>query len=114
MAFKRLGAEEIDGAVNAVDTDIELYEVPVDKYAIVASIHCLNRSAANAVIRVMHTENGVGDEDYILYDEPLWAQGGANHISIQLGICMKAGDKLYVRSDVVDVNFQAWGEEGDA
>lgn len=114
MAFKRLGAEEIDGAVNLINTDIELYVVPANKYAIVATIHCLNRGVANAVIRVVHTDNGVADEDYILYDEPLYYQGGANHISIQLGICMAVGDKLYVRSDKVDCNFQAWGEEGDA
>lgn len=113
MAFKMLGGEEIDGVANAINTDILLYTVPASKYAIVSTIHCLNKhSTDDAIIRVMTTVSG--DEWKILYNEPLWHQGGANHISIQLGICMAVGDKIYVRSDKILVNFMAWGEEGDA
>ena len=110
-AYKRLGAEEIDGAANPVNTDVALYVVPGATEAIVSAIHACNRSAVVGTIRIAHVDGAIGvvaDEDYIIYDETVEGNG---HIDIQLGISMEAADSLLVRSDVVDVNFIACGVE---
>ncbi|MAH50294.1 hypothetical protein CMI37_31020 [Candidatus Pacearchaeota archaeon] len=109
--YKRLGAEEIDGSGNAVTTNIELYVVGGGTETIVSSINICNRSANVGTIRVAHIDGALGDiadEDYIIYDETIEAKG---HITIQLGISMEAADTLLCRSDIVDINFIAWGLE---
>jgi len=111
MAFKRLGKIEL------IDTNFQtLYTVPGGKYAIISSIHFVNVSdSIDNTIMAAHHDNGVVWEDYILYKEPLWVQGGANHVSIQLGICMSAGEKITVKTYAAgNVAVQIWGEEGDA
>lgn len=109
MAFKRLGA-----SAPANTTWTNLYTVPADKYAIVSTILCVNIDAANdATVRVVHKDNGIANEDYLLYDEPVSVIKGCNWVAIQLGICMAVGDDLQVYRNGGTVAFQAWGEEGD-
>lgn len=109
--YKRLGAEEIDGAGNAVDTDIQLYVVPGDTQTIVSTILAHNKSANLATIRIAHPNGAIGtvaEEDYLQKDVKIPSLGVT---TIQLGITMVAADTLLVRSDIVDVNFIAWGVE---
>ena len=109
--YKRLGAEEIDGVTNAIATDISLYVVPASTETIVSAINVCNRSANVGTIRIAHVDGAIGavaDEDYIIYDETIEPNG---HLSIQLGISMQATHSLLVRSDIVDINFIAWGVE---
>lgn len=109
--YERLGAEEIDGVTNAVATNISLYTVPASTETIVSAINVCNRSAVTGTIRIAHVDGAIGavaDEDYIIYDETIEPSG---HLSIQLGISMAATHTLLVRSDVVDINFIAWGVE---
>lgn len=112
MAYKRLGAVEVVAAT----TWTNIYTVPGSKYAIVSTLHILNKHATQDVtIRVCHKDNGVALEDYILYDEPISAVKGNNRISIQLGICMEVGHDLQIYCSHADcINAIAWGEEGDA
>jgi len=110
--YKRLGAEEIDGVGNAVNTNIALYVVPgAATSAIVSAIHVCNRSGNVGTIRIAHIDGAIGaiaDEDYIIYDETIEANG---HKDIQLGVTMETAHTLLVRSDIVDINFIAWGVE---
>ena len=111
MAFKRLG--------KLVMTDTSwhtLYTVPGGKYAIISSIHFVNiHASVDNVVNLTHQDGARGDEDYILYKEPLWVQGGANHVSVQLGITMAAAEYIAVSSNQAgNIAVQIWGEEGDA
>jgi len=109
--YKRLGAQEIDGVTNAVNTNVALYVVPGATSAVVSDIHACNRSANVGTIRIAHVDGALGavaDEDYIIYDETIEPSG---HKDIQIGISMEAADTLLIRSDVVDINFIAWGVE---
>lgn len=116
MAYKRLGAEEIDGSTNPIDTNVSLYQVPSGNEAIISTIYILNKHATDtATVRLAHVDGAIGvvaEEDYIL-------KSGANakipsgHAKslIGLGISMEASDSLLIRSDKVDVNFIVWGCE---
>jgi len=111
MAYKRLGKTELTGT-----GWVTLYTVPADKYAIISSIHFVNIHATiDNTVNLAHQDGALANEDYILYKEPLWVQGGANHISVQLGITMEAAEYIAVKSDAGgSVAVQIWGEEGDA
>lgn len=111
MAYKRLGKTELTG------TDwVTLYTVPGGKYAVISSIHFVNLHATvNNMVNLAHQDGALVNEDYILYKEPIWVQGGANHISVQLGITMAAAEYIAVKTDNAgSVAVQIWGEEGDA
>lgn len=111
MAFKRLGKTELTGT-----GWVTLYTVPGGKYAIISSIHFVNiHATVDNLINLVHRDGALANEDYILYKEPLWFQGGANHISVQLGITMAAAELIAVKTDSAgSVAVQIWGEEGDA
>ncbi len=110
--YKRLGAVEIDGSSNAVDTNINLYTVPGSTETIVSSINICNRSNNSADdIQIAHVDGAIGvvaDEDWIVFNIDIPAE---NHENIILGITMEATHSLLVRSGIVDVNFIAWGIE---
>jgi len=111
MAYKRLGKIEL------TDTNWHtLYTVPANKYAIISSIHFVNiHASVHNVLQAAHQDGALANEDYILYDEPIWQQGGANHISVQLGITMAAAEYIAVLTkNAGSVAVQIWGEEGDA
>ena len=105
-AYKRLGAEDMAAA-----TDTSLYTVPGGTEAIVSSVVICNRTANVATVRLAHVDGAIGavaDEDYIIYDDTIPANG---QITIKLGISMEAADSLLARSDIIDVTFIAWGVE---
>lgn len=111
MAYKRLG--------QAILTDTgwhTVYTVPANKYAIISSIHFVNiHATVNNTINLTHQDGAREDKDYILYKEPLWIQGGANHVSVQLGITMVAAEYIVVSSNQAgNIAVNIWGEEGDA
>ncbi|HUV84172.1 MAG TPA: hypothetical protein VMV86_00600, partial [Methanosarcinales archaeon] len=100
----RLAAEEIDGAVNTVDTNISLYQVAALSSVLKGFITVTNRNASSVKVRVAHVDGAIGSvalEDYIFYDtvlQPYERKG----IDIP---GMAASDSILIRSDTVDVNF---------
>ena len=112
MSFKQLGALDIDGSTNLVNTDYAVYTVPSGNETVVSSIVMLNRNTgSDAKVRLYHVPSGQSIESKyaILYDRTILAAG--NFIAIQIGIAMAEGDKIYFRSDATDVNIIAWGDE---
>lgn len=109
---KILGAEEIDGSSNAVDTEITVYEVPSGYEAIISCLHILNRQTNTAAVIVAVTHGGaITDAFYVLFEDPVYSERGNNHIDVMIGMTLAAGDKIIVLSNIVDVNFMAFGDE---
>lgn len=115
--FKILGRLEIDGTTNVVDTDYLLYTVPSDYNAIVKLLVNNFNNGEDAQIRVYHLQSGdsvsppasIGN---IFYDEYLLRAGtGSPGGKAWCTLTMDEGDMIYVRSDIVDVNFIAEGLE---
>jgi len=106
---KRLGAIDIDGAVNLVNTDYVLYTVPAGSYALSAFVVVCNRNAALATtVRIAHSVAGpLNNEDYIFYDVDVLAYE-SKFISIP---GMSAGDYITVRADTSDTDFMIRGFE---
>lgn len=113
MAWKQLGAIEIDGTTNVVNTDYALYTVPAGLSVVVSKIIGLNKNSGTTVtVRIYHVPSGgsVGNAYAIVYDYGAAQLGPGNLVEIP-AITMAAGDKLYVRSNTSLVNFIAWGDE---
>jgi len=107
--YARLGAEEIDGVGNAIDTNISLYQVPASTYAESVKVTICNRNNSVVAVRLAHVDGAIGavaDEDYILYDAELESYETR---TIVIG-GMVATDSILIRSDTVDVNFVATGK----
>jgi len=106
-SVSRIGALDIDGTTNAVDTNITLYTVPASTYPRKVRINITNRnSGTDALVRLAHHEGSVGNEDYILYDVSLTP---SETKSIEID-GMIPGDILMIRSNVTDVTFVATSE----
>lgn len=90
--------------------DTLLHTVPADSRAIVTLSLC-NRSAAPAKVRVAFTSGDVPTTaDWIEFDTPLPSAGTSGGSTLErTGLAMAAGDRLYVRSDVVGVSAVAYG-----
>jgi hypothetical protein len=102
----RVGAEDIDGAVNTIDTDIALYTVPGATYPASVKIAIVNRNNSTVAVRLAHIDGVLGavsNEDYILYDCILQPYESK---FIELD-GMITGDTLLIRSDTTDVTFIA-------
>jgi len=105
-----LAAEEIDGAGNAIDTDISLYTVSASTYTRPVNITATNRNNAVVRIRIAHVDGAIGavaNEDYLDYDIEMQPYE-SKEITIK---GMEAADTILVRSDTTDVNFIAEGQE---
>jgi hypothetical protein len=111
MSFKQLFAEEIDGVTNAINTNITAYTVPTARETVISSIVVNNWNAAVRDIRMYHVPSGgsAANENRLTGEVTLRVTDG--QYLYQTGICMSAGDFIVIRSDGVDVNFIAWGEE---
>ncbi len=107
----RLGALDIDGTVNTIDTDIALYQVPALNYADNGKVLVCNRNNAVVSVRVAHVSGAIGvvaASEYIFYElllQPYETKG----ISID---GMIATDSILIRSDIVNVTFTLMGSLG--
>ena len=102
MPSGKLGAADL--AANAVTL---LYTVPANTVA-TASVRLCNRGAAQVKLRVAVGSGAApAATDYLEYD----AIVPANGILEDTGIAMSAGEKLWVRSDTVNVSARAHGFE---
>lgn len=103
----RVGAEDIDGAINTIDTDISLYIVPASTYPAKVKIVAVNRnSGVIPAVRIAHVDGAIGavsDEDYLMYDV-LLQPNEPKFLEID---GMTSGDSILVRSNSVGVNFIA-------
>lgn len=89
-----------------------LYTVPAGRRA-VFTLNACNRNAAQAKVRIALT-NGAAPvaADWIEFDTPIPGVGGvAGSVLVRTGLALAAGQRLYVRSDVVDVSFVVFGIE---
>lgn len=99
----RLAAADLSAATNTA-----LYTVPAATRAYLSVNLCNRSSTVDAVVRIALTTGGVpGNTDWIDYDMTLEAKASYE----RSGIILTAGQVLYVRSDVVNVNAVVWGVE---
>lgn len=102
MPSGKLGA-----ATLAAAADTELCTVAAGKVATVTVSIC-NRSANAAKLRIaVGTGAGPANGDYLEYDTPVPASG----VLERSGIAMSAGEKVFVRSDIVGVDARVHGFE---
>jgi len=104
----RLAAMEIDGAVNAINTDRSLYTVAALSSVLAGSVTITNRNTTGVSVRVAHVPGAIGTvgaDDYIYYNVSLLAKE-TQAIEIP---GMAASDSILVRSDTVDVSFKLHG-----
>lgn len=102
MATGRLAALDITAGTNE-----ELYECPVDTFAVVTVSVC-NRGSTVSDIRVSLTNDFPGTTaDFIEFDTALPEKG----VLERTGIVVAAGQKIVVRSSAASVNFVVYGIE---
>lgn len=110
MASGRLGAVE-----PAAATDTSLY-IPAASTTASCVVKAVNRSASTRTIRIAVVDGSVGDiadEDYILYELSLAANGDANLKDKyeETGLVLSSSDRIVVRSSGIDVSFVCMGIE---
>jgi len=110
MALKQLGAADVDGSINLINTPILVYTVPGGAQALMSNISICNRNATVATgVWLWVVANGgspVG-KNAILPGIDLAAKG-----TIQdSGQTLEAGGKVYFQSHVTNVNCVISGDE---
>ncbi len=112
MSYLIAGQETIDGSTNAVDTDITLYTLGAGKTLASTQLAITNLGAGDATIRVHIVPNGgsVSKENGLIYDGVLTNDGLPLEVGVGLTLGT-AGDTVQVRSDIIDVTFQLFGDE---
>jgi len=106
----RLGALDVDGAVNLINTNLALFTATA--FLREVKITCCNRTADLIGIRVAHIDGAIGsiaNEDYIFYNVQLLPYE-TKVINVD---GMVSTDTILVRSDSVDVTFKADGQTMD-
>ena len=109
MATGRLGALDIDGSSNTVDTNYGVYTVPASTKASI-NISVCSRTASSAKVRVALIDGAIGDvadEDYIEYDVAIPLSG----VLERTGIILEAAGTVLMRSDTAGVNMVITGVE---
>lgn len=92
----------------AAAADTAVYTVPAAKKA-VFSVNVCNRGTVQAKVRLALTTGGApADADWIEYDAPIAGSG----VLLRTALALGAGQKLYARSDVVNVSIVVFGIEG--
>jgi len=89
----------------------QLYECPAGKLAVV-SVNLCNRSGARAKVGIGLKAGGdaVAAADWIEFDTPINPAGSVDGSVLErTGVVLKAGDRLWVSSDVAGVNAHVWG-----
>ena len=103
MATGRLATLDITNAA----TDTQLYTVPSSKVASFTLSLC-NRNSTTVLVRVALTDStSVGNDEYIVYDAPIYA----NETLRISGIVLNQGQFVYVRSNTTNVTAVAYGYE---
>ena len=100
----RVGAVEIDGVINLINTNIGLYTVPGATYPAATIVKICNRNNAVIAVRLAHIDGALGalaNEDYLVYDTQLQPYE-TKYLTID---GLEPTDTLMCRSDTVDVNF---------
>lgn len=96
----------------AANVNTAVYVVPLGRRAVL-SLNLCNRSAGIVGVRVALTTGAAPtDADWIEYDTPLPAAGGANGSVLErTGLALGAGQKLYVRAAAAGVSASVFGIE---
>lgn len=105
----RLGAEDIDGSTNAIDTDIAVYTVPASTKTS-CNISICNRNASAVAVRLSFIDGAIGAlaaADYLEYDVEIPANG----VLERTAVSMQATYTIGFRSDTTNVNCVIWGIE---
>lgn len=91
----------------AAGQNVALYTVQPGRRAVLTVSLC-NRAAATAKVRLALTDGAAPtDADWLEYDASLPGSG----VLERTGLALAAGQKVFVRSDVVNVSASAYGIE---
>lgn len=108
----KLGAVDIDGTTNTINTNKSLYVVPANTYVYNLNLSVTNRnSSTSALVRIAHivgTLTAVTSADFILYDAII-LPNETKDIEIPGAV---PSDTFLVRSDTTNVNFVLSGGYG--
>lgn len=100
---------ELGRSTPAATTDTLVYTVPGGAVAQVQLIRIAQRSGGNAIVRVYHDTTGTpGATDEVISGATV--ASGTPYSDTGL-LNLDSGDRLYVRSDIADVNFFIYGIE---
>lgn len=116
MNLTQLCAVEIDGVTNVVDTNVLCYTCPVNKQIIVSSLNISSENTDNAQVWLWNvlTGSSVSNANRILAGDLVAGTGGAGgtggRINAQIGLCMQAGDTIYLKSTKTNVNLIMYGD----
>ena len=91
-------------------TATTLYTVPSATQAVVSTIVAANRAATAATYRIAIRPAGatLANEHYIAYDVSV---GGADSITLTLGITLAATDVITVYASTANTSFSLFGSE---
>ena len=105
----RLASKDIDGVINAINTDISLIAIPGGQYYRQCKLVIVNRNPGLVNIRLAHSPIGaaVADDDYIYYDHEL---AGNETIEVDIDGLIPTNE-IIVRSDTTNVGFLLTGKQ---
>lgn len=94
----------------SADTDTVLYTVAANKQFVGSTLNICNRAAttANYSVAVVPSGETLGDKHYVCFGKELAANDYKN---LTMGLTIKAGDKVYVRSSTATLSFSLFGAE---
>lgn len=110
MNVQQLCAIEIDGTTNTVDVNILAYTCPSGKQVVASSINITSENSSNGQVWLWNVKSGssAGNSNRLLAGELIASSGG--RINIQIGVCLQAGDAIYLKSSVNNVNLIMYGD----
>jgi len=100
-------------AAPGATTEIDLYEVPVGKKALISSLVVVNRGSSAAFARILLAQNGDVTENK-QYLVPDLVVAGNDLYAQTFGITLNAGTVIRVYAENANFTFQVWGKESDA
>jgi len=91
-------------------TNTDIYTVGAGKSAIISTMTICNRSGSGYAYRIAIRPAGatLADQHYIVYDAPA---GGADTVTLTLGITLAATDVVTVYTQGATLSFSLFGSE---
>ena len=110
MNIQQLCAIEIDGTTNAINTNILAYTCPSGKQIVISSANMSSENSSNGLVWLWNAKSGysVGNANRLIAGELIASTCG--RINIQIGMCLQAGDTIYFKSSVTNVNLIIYGD----
>lgn len=102
---EQLNSLNIDGAINAIDTDIELYHDGTINYAENIIITIKNDNVSGALINISCHNGTINNDDYILYNTII----GSNEVIDLMLPVLTSSDYISIKSNQTDVKFKISG-----